>query len=40
MELKVKVKRLRDDAVIPFYAHPGDAGMDLTAVSMSLDDGG
>lgn len=40
MELKVKVKRLRDDAVIPFYAHPSDAGMDLTAVSMSLDDGG
>ena len=28
--LEVKVKKLRDDAVIPTYAKDGDAGMDLT----------
>jgi len=27
----VKVQRLRDGAVLPRYAHPGDAGMDLCA---------
>lgn len=25
-------KRLRDDAVMPSYKHPGDAGMDLSSV--------
>ena len=25
----LKVKKLREDAVIPSYAHPGDAGMDI-----------
>ena len=30
--MKVKIKRLRPDAVIPKYAKSGDAGMDLTAV--------
>ena len=25
----LKFKKLREDAVIPSYAHPGDAGMDL-----------
>ena len=30
--MKVKIQRLSDDAVIPHYAKPGDAGMDLTAV--------
>ena len=30
--MKVKIQRLRDDAIIPRYAKPGDAGMDLTAV--------
>ena len=30
--MKVKIQRLRDDAVIPRYAKSGDAGMDLTAV--------
>lgn len=30
--MKVKIQRLSDDAVIPRYAKPGDAGMDLTAV--------
>jgi dUTP pyrophosphatase len=27
----LKVKRLADDALLPRYAHPGDAGMDLCA---------
>ena len=30
--MKVKIQRLSDDAIIPHYAKPGDAGMDLTAV--------
>ena len=30
--MKLKIQRLSDDAVIPHYAKPGDAGMDLTAV--------
>ena len=36
----LKVKRLSDNAVLPAYAHPGDAGLDLySAVSVSLDPG-
>lgn len=31
--MKVKIKKLHPDAVIPSYAKKGDAGMDLTAVS-------
>lgn len=31
--LKVKIKKLNPNAVIPKYAKPGDAGLDLTAVS-------
>ncbi len=30
--LKIEITKLRDDAVIPVYAYPGDAGMDLRAV--------
>jgi len=37
--MKVKIKKLHPDAVIPRYAKPGDAGMDLTAVSAENDDG-
>jgi dUTP pyrophosphatase len=29
-ELLVRVRRVHDDAVLPSYAHPGDAGADLT----------
>jgi dUTP pyrophosphatase len=29
--MQVKFKKLRQDAVIPRYAKPGDAGLDLTA---------
>lgn len=31
--MKVKIKKLSDDAVIPNYAHSTDAGLDLTAVN-------
>jgi dUTP pyrophosphatase len=31
--MKVKIKKLHPDAVIPKYAKEGDAGMDLVAVS-------
>lgn len=31
--MKVKIKKLVPEAVIPAYAKPGDAGMDLTAIS-------
>lgn len=30
--MKVKIKKLHPDAVIPQYAKPGDAGLDLVAV--------
>lgn len=33
MELKVKIKKLDDKAVIPQYAHDSDAGLDFTVVS-------
>ena len=35
--MKVKIKKLHSKAVVPRYAKPGDAGLDLTAVSMKLD---
>ena len=35
--MKVKVKKLNSNAVINTYANPGDAGIDLTAVSKSED---
>ena len=38
--MKVKIKRLHKDAVIPRYAKAGDAGLDLTAVSASFDNYG
>jgi dUTP pyrophosphatase len=30
--MKLKVKKLHPDAIIPSYAHPGDAGLDLFSV--------
>lgn len=33
----VKVKKLNENAVIPSYAKPGDAGMDLVATSRVFD---
>ncbi|MCA4782333.1 dUTP diphosphatase [Empedobacter stercoris] len=38
--MKVKIKKLHKDAVIPTYAKDGDAGMDLTATSKSYDEHG
>lgn len=35
--MKIKIKKLHKDAVIPSYAREGDAGMDLTAVTSSYD---
>ena len=35
--MKVKIKKLHSDAVIPTYAKSGDAGIDLVATSMKLD---
>ena len=32
--LKIKVKKLHNDAVIPTYSKDGDAGMDLTAIKI------
>jgi dUTP pyrophosphatase len=31
--MKIKIKRLNSLAVLPKYAKPGDAGLDLTAIS-------
>lgn len=36
--MKVKIKKLHENAVIPSYAKPGDAGMDLTATTKTFDD--
>lgn len=35
--MKVKIKKLSDDAVIPSYSKVGDAGMDLVATSRIFD---
>ena len=35
--MEVKIKKLHPDAVIPVYSKPGDAGLDLTATSISSD---
>ena len=36
--MEVKVKKLHKDAVIPTYARLGDAGLDLTAISVEMDE--
>ncbi len=36
--MKIKMKKLHPDAVIPCYARDGDAGMDLTAVDVAADE--
>lgn len=33
----VKIKKLNEMAVIPSYAHDGDVGMDITAISLEYD---
>lgn len=37
-DLEIKVKKLDDNAVIPSYAHKGDVGMDMTAISVEYDE--
>ena len=36
--MKVKIKRLDKNAVIPTYAKADDAGMDLVAISLDIDE--
>ena len=36
--MKIKIKKLHPDAVIPKYAHQGDAGMDVFAISKKETD--
>jgi dUTP pyrophosphatase len=36
--MKIKMKKLHPDAVIPCYARDGDAGVDLTAVDVAADE--
>jgi dUTP pyrophosphatase len=36
--MKIKIKKLHPDAIIPKYAHPGDAGMDIYSVSVEVKD--
>lgn len=38
--MKVRIKKLDVNAVLPAYAHDTDAGMDLTAVSKTYDANG
>lgn len=38
--MKVKIKRLLENAVIPKYSKQGDAGMDLVATSKQYDENG
>ncbi|MBU4485870.1 MAG: dUTP diphosphatase [Candidatus Delongbacteria bacterium] len=33
---KIKVKRISKDAKLPYYAHPGDAGMDVFAAEEKI----
>ena len=35
--MKVKIKKLRKNVIIPTYAKPGDAGIDLTAVDRKVE---
>ena len=38
--MKVKIKKLHPEAIIPSYATQGDAGMDITAVTTQIDKSG
>lgn len=38
--MEVKIKKLNEKAVIPQYAHSTDAGLDLVAISVEVDDDG
>lgn len=34
--MKIKIKKLHENVIIPKYAKPGDAGMDLTCVGLEI----
>lgn len=34
--MQIKIKKLREDAVLPYYATDGSSGMDLTATSQNI----
>ena len=34
--MKLKIKKLTDNATIPHYAHPGDAGLDLFSTQQAV----
>ena len=36
--IKIKVKKLKENAIVPRYAHEGDAGMDVVAISKRVTD--
>lgn len=36
--IDVKIRKVHPNAVIPTYAHSGDAGMDVTAVAINVTD--
>jgi dUTP pyrophosphatase len=38
--LNIKIKKTNPNAIIPSYSKPGDAGMDLTAISKEVVDKG
>lgn len=38
--MKIKIKKLKENAVIPTKAHATDAGLDLTAISCDIDGNG
>lgn len=38
--MKIKIKKLTEDAVLPVKAHASDAGFDLTAASCTIDENG
>jgi dUTP pyrophosphatase len=39
-QLKIKIKKLHEKSVIPYYSKSGDAGMDITAISRVFDEHG
>lgn len=39
-EMKIKIKKLSDNAVLPVKAHASDAGFDLTSTSCTIDENG
>ena len=34
--MKIKIKKLHPNAIVPKYAKPGDAGLDLTAIGIEV----